>query len=138
MSLHSRIPFFLAGAAASGIALVGLSQPGPVSAQSEQGASNAAPVCMVRMISETEEFPIILPAADVDAMKAKGFEPKPCDADFGTAQQREAWKETICEMASIRTEGVHESFEAKWGERPNVLCGMAEQASSQWKRGRKQ
>ena len=115
-----------------------LSWQTPSQAQSNEGSTNAAPVCMVRMISETEEFPIILPATDVDAMKAKGFEPASCDADFGTAQQREAWKETICEMASIRNESVHENFEEKWGERPNVLCGMAEQASSQWKRGRKQ
>jgi hypothetical protein len=113
---------------------VGLLAAGGLSAQST--SSNAAPVCMARTASDGSVLNIITPATDVEGLRKKGFASVSCNNAFATNEQREEWKEAICTIASTTTLGEPDSFEAQMGERPNVLCGMAELAVSQWRRGR--
>lgn len=107
---------------------------GPALAQSEAGIGGAEPVCMARTTGDGREFSIIVPATDAGAMRAKGFEPAPCAEEFGSQARREAWRDSICEIASAWREDLQEHFERERGERPAVLCGMAEVIVGQWDR----
>ncbi len=105
----------------------------PVAAQS--ASNDAAPICMTRTPSEGAAVNIILPASNAGAMRAKGFETVPCSQSFATAAQRETYRDAICLAASKRSHSLQEAYELRLGERPAVLCGMAELAVSRWKRG---
>ena len=90
---------------------------------------------MVKQISEMSQMPIVASAEDVDALEAKGFDVESCDRAFEDLQKVERWRDYVCQIASVPNEKVQLKFEEKWGERPAVLCAMAELASSPWKRG---
>ena len=90
---------------------------------------------MERIARDEQRTIAILPATDVAAMKAKGFDPVPCKRDFGSAEQREAYRDAICQMVSSWREELQADFERVRGERPAVLCGMAEIAIDSWSRG---
>jgi hypothetical protein len=93
-------------------------------------------VCMSRVIRDDNRFWIIVPSKDVRTMVAKGFVPGPCRMAFGSQEQREAWRDQICHIASSWREDLQDHFEKTRGERPAVLCGMAELAVSQWTKER--
>ncbi len=105
-------------------------------AQERGSGPKASATCMVRTLENGGVFPIVLPKTDVAAMEAKGFEEEPCRKAFGSRAKVEEWRDFICKIASIDNEKRQEKFEEQWGERPGVLCGMAEMSSSRWERRR--
>lgn len=112
-----------------------VSMSSSLNAQAGFGSSGVAPVCLLREVSSERSYPVIVPAKDVEGMRAKGFMPQPCDEHFGSPQLRTSWRDKVCEWAAIQAPEFHDQFEFKWGERPSVLCGMAEVAVGQWRRG---
>lgn len=98
---------------------------------------NANPICMVRSSSDGAKLYILLPSSDAAAMKAKGFVVAPCEESFKSQADRETFRDNICEIASTWREDLQGHFERERGERPAVLCGMAEMVVGQWKRGGK-
>ena len=109
--------------------------PRQARAQTTSAAPAAQQVCMVKQISEMSQMPIVASAEDVDALEAKGFDVESCDRAFEDLQNVERWRDYVCQIASVPNEKVQLKFEEKWGERPAVLCAMAELFSSPWKRG---
>ena len=105
--------------------------------QSDDGPKRNA-VCMTKTMENGGVFPIVLPKTDEAAMVAKGFVKEPCRKAFGTRRKVAEWRDFICRIASNGSEERQEQFEQRWGERPAVLCGMAELTSSQWQRTRRQ
>lgn len=133
-NFRSKVSFMKAATCLGVTLLIGTSLPlPPVQAQTE--ANNAAPVCMARTAENGSTINIILPASNQGAMRAKGFLPVPCSEHFGTVQQREAYRDQICLAASRGDRTLQDTYELRLGERPAVLCGMAELAISRWKRG---
>lgn len=92
---------------------------------------------MVRSSSDGAKLSILLPGSDAATLKAKGFTTAPCDAIFKSQADRETFRDAICEIASTWREDLQSHFERERGERPAVLCGMAEMVVGQWKRGGK-
>ena len=104
-------------------------------AQTDSAALEMTPVCMVRQASEMSQMPIVASEDDVDALRAKGFEVEGCERAFEDLQEVERWRDFVCQIASVPNEKVQLKFEKKRGERPAVLCAMAELFSSPWSRG---
>lgn len=100
----------------------------PVSAQTAQPANG--PVCMAR-----GDLSVILPARDVAALAAKGFTIEPCSKAFATEQSVEKWRDEVCLMAATLNSDVQDTIEQRAGERPAVLCGMAEEVVGAWQQG---
>jgi hypothetical protein len=100
-------------------------------------ASNpdSAPVCMTREYEadgRKRAFEIITVASDVRALQTKGFVVADCKAAFRTADQQERYRDKVCVMAARFSDEVQTQFAELLGERPAVLCGMAELAVGQW------
>lgn len=106
----------------------------PALAQSEPGGQNATALCMIGTPATGGRFAIIVPAADARHMRMKGFEPVQCDDVFASQAERQAFRDSICWIASSWREDLQQHFERERGERPAVLCGMAEIAVGQWER----
>lgn len=90
-------------------------------------------VCFVREASDNVGLSIVVPSQSASAMRAKGFKREPCRKNFANAAARNAYRDEVCHMASTYREEQLVSFENLYGERPGVLCGMAEVAISQWR-----
>lgn len=106
-----------------------------VSAQSAAGRANAVTVCMARAAEDGSRLVVILPATDVAAMEDRGFVLLPCGDAFASQAARERWRDNICTITATQPESVQNLLEAHLGERPGVLCGMAEIAVGPWRRG---
>lgn len=104
----------------------------PVAAQETPDDLLAGAVCMVRAGSDGSSIDIIVPLRSAPAMRAKGYERQPCRQSFETAAQRDAYRDGVCHMASTYREEQLVAFEKLYGERPGVLCGMAEVVIAQW------
>lgn len=75
---------------------------------------------------------IIVPRNSVSVMSAKSFEEFECErGNFGREKQLE-FRELVCGMAAQEPEGMQRQLEKIIGERPAVLCGMAETVLGQW------
>lgn len=132
LSRHYKLRAFPISALIAALVLSSLPSTG--SAQSSGGTSQAAPVCMARVSSDGSKLSILLPASDQQAMSAKGFEPEPCNVAFSTSEEREGYRDAVCAMTANWREELQLHFERMRGERPAVLCGMAEVAVSRWNR----
>jgi len=91
--------------------------------------------CLVRGIGDGAQrtsLAVIVPQAQSLALIKKGFVAAPCETAFATARSAEDWRNRICSMAANPNEAVQNQLEAHLGERPNVLCGMAEQVIGPW------
>lgn len=106
----------------------------PSHAQPQGGGKDLRPVCLKLEVAGEEPFSIIVPAGDADNLKAAGYEDEPCGKAFRSREERTAWRERMCELASVPLEDVQKSFEAKLKVRPQQLCGMAELIVGQWQR----
>ena len=100
-------------------------------------APPAAAICMVsknRLVgSEADrETTIVVPAQNVAEMVQKDFAVQPCSRLFGGQDQQKLWRDNICTIAAVGSEFEQDHFEAAIGERPAVLCAMAELAVGQW------
>ena len=109
--------------------------PGRLTASAAQGAGevSANPVCLVRVGADGKPLAIIVPAVSERAMIDKGFEPQSCEVSFATIPARETYRDVVCHMASSYREDQISVFERRYGERPGVLCGMAQVAVSEWR-----
>lgn len=93
--------------------------------------------CLVRGIGDGAQrtsLAVIVPQAQSLGLIKKGFVAAACETAFATARSAEDWRNRICSMASNPNEAVQNQLEAQLGERPNVLCGMAEQVVGMWAR----
>lgn len=108
---------------------------GQPAANAKPGApTDTAPVCMVKSGQDGDQLSILVPASDIAAMTAKSFIETQCATAFPSQTERTAWRNQICELAALPMEQVQAGYEARWGVRPQTLCGMAEVATSQWVR----
>lgn len=81
---------------------------------------------MVREQADGTAFSIILPRMFAERMEKRGFAATDCSAAFRSNSRIEAWRDNICEVASNKTEEVQQMYLASLGERPAVLCALAE------------
>lgn len=116
-----RIALGIAGAAL--LAGIGLQQA--ASAQVQNGRAGA--VCMANDKGNAGKFTILVPRANVEAMKAKGFKLTKCTAKTASRKSRRAWRNSICALAAEPDEALQKHFAEQYGERPSVLCALAEQ-----------
>lgn len=112
-------------------ALLNAGLSNPLAAQSATGSAEDA-VCLVKLGDDKHQLAIIVPSAAEKAMSDKGFVREPCSSTFATPAAREGYRDAVCHMAATYREDQIVVFERKHGERPGVLCGMAEVAVSQW------
>lgn len=125
----------IAGMLVSGF-IFSLSRPGLLQAQSHAvGAPEQKVVCMERVTNKGPSLSILTPSISAEAMEAKGFEIVPCSRKFATQEQQEKWRDSICQIAASWRPDLQDHFELTRGERPAVLCGMAEMAIGQWTKG---
>ncbi len=108
-------------------------------AQQPAGQASKKPLsdslCLVRSVGlegKKTGMAIIVPAAQATAMLKRGFAPVPCQSAFAAPKAATDWRDKVCNMASNPNEKVQDQLEKFLGERPNVLCGMAEQVVGQW------
>lgn len=121
--------------AALSLSAVAIILPSNVLAQSAPVERvTAAPVCMARASTDGSRLSIILPAANATVMQAKGFAPLLCHDVFASQADIAAYRDGICGIASSWREELQDHFENVHGERPAVLCALAEAASGRWKR----
>lgn len=105
--------------------------PGSVLAQSSPPANPPESVCMLKD-GAADAVKVILPKAAEETMAAKGFVSFDCDrGDFSQAE-RLSYRDSVCRIAAQETETVQKQFEQVLGERPAVLCGMAELILGAW------
>ncbi|UAB79216.1 hypothetical protein INR77_05920 [Erythrobacter sp. SCSIO 43205] len=128
-------PVGLAGMALIGVAFAS-SGFDPAMAQTAPGQSGSAPICMKRTIESGATLYVLLPGSDRKAMRDKGFRLTRCREAFGSRAARHAWRDEICELASLPLDGVQQAYSDRWGVRPQTLCGMAEAATERWQRKR--
>jgi hypothetical protein len=107
--------------------------PDPVVAQTATSLTSSY-ACMERPSRGSGEQPtrIVAPRASVELMEGKGFTEFDCDRGGFPMNQRFAFQSRVCRMAAEHPEGMQQQFEKILGERPAVLCGMAEVALGQW------
>lgn len=98
-----------------------------------QTASKPSLVCLVREgLPGNDPLQIVAPASDAAALKVKGFVAADCgDAAFARDRQI-ALRDRMCRIAANEPEGIQLQFEHILGERPAVLCGIAEAALGAW------
>ena len=89
--------------------------------------------CFVRAGSNGKAISVIVPRQSAAAMRAKEFTREPCRTSFATLAQRETYRDSVCHFASTYRPEQIAVFEELYGERPGVLCGLAQAAISQWK-----
>ena len=120
----------------------------PLSAQEQGGEQTTPPaedaVCMARPLGDVAQvraeqrgqpFRILTIERAASAMERRGFERVDCmAADLAAAGKREAWRDEICEAASVGNQAVQNQLERAYGERPAVLCAAAEVVAGPWNR----
>lgn len=108
-------------------------------AQAQTDRSGRAYVCMEQSRSDPGEkmTRIIVPAPSLEVMLAKGFVEIDCDRGGFPFAQQIKFRDEICEIAAVQPESMQQQLESILGERPALLCAMAEIAVGQWdaKRG---
>jgi hypothetical protein len=94
----------------------------------------ASATCMVKLSNDGQKLAVILPHSDAAALQVKGFVQTLCESVFKSQSDRESYRNDICQIASSWREDLQNHFERERGERPGVLCGMAEMVVGQWNR----
>ncbi len=125
-------PFLSGKVAALSLVAVFAGQSVASSMANAADSSEAPPSCLTKMGDDGKPLSILVPGLSEKAMRDKGFVPEPCSEKFSTLAARENYRDAVCHMASTYREDQIAVFERKYGERPGVLCGMAEVAVSQW------
>lgn len=106
----------------------------PVSYTSAGAQTSGDPICMVRADVGEGDAVVVVTASDIPGLEAKGFQRVACAGAFGSHVGLVSFRDAICTIASIPDKATQDTYEAQFGERPAVLCGMAERALGQWKR----
>lgn len=90
-------------------------------------------VCLVREgLRGNDPLHIVAPASDAAALKAKGFVAADCGDPAFSRNRQIAQRDLMCRIAANEPEGIQLQFEHMLGERPAVLCGVAEAALGAW------
>lgn len=100
------------------------------------------PVCMVRPVKpagqtdaaqESKNFAIVALPKAATAFEAKGFVRANCsEAGFSKPDDFRAYRDQVCEMATLGNEAVQRQIEQSIGEQPSVLCANAEYWAGAW------
>lgn len=111
-------------------------------------AATTTPVCMTRPFRDFAQvraerrgqpFHIVTVERAVPGLEAKGFARVDCAAaDLARSERRSGWRDEICKLASEGNEAVQNQLERVYGEKPAVLCAMAETVAGRWERPRTQ
>ena len=121
-----------------GIVAANLTTSTDVAAQSATAPRN--PVCLVRPSINESVAPsrVIAPKASQESLEKKGFVEFTCGRAGFTRQEQLRFQDFVCRIAVEETEGTQRQFEYIFGERPAILCAMAELALGEMpkKRGR--
>ncbi|KWV91777.1 hypothetical protein [Erythrobacter sp. YT30] len=112
---------------------IGLGELSLVKAQGKSGK----PVCMTSDRKSEDPLLIVLPQGNRSALQAKRFKVIRCSDAFANEKEFEAWRDSVCDLASLPLEDIQKQFAAAYGVRAQVLCGLAEAVSGQWNRGKK-
>ncbi len=103
-------------------------------AQAAAKGKPTKPVCMVSDRNSEDPLFIVLPQGNRSALQAKRFKVIKCSDAFANEAKFAAWRDSICDLASLPLENIQEKFAATYGVRAQVLCGLAEGVSGQWVR----
>lgn len=110
---------------------------GTSSAASQADDFPSGAVCLSRTVSTIggeNRLSIIVRLESVAAMEAKGFSQLECAEAFGSRKEALVFRDWVCSSASIPNERAQGRYEQYLGERPAVLCGMAELVLGQWEK----
>lgn len=120
----------------------------PATAQSvptREGAAAAEQVCFEGAYPDVAQVPperrgktFVVPATTRAAamFEKKGFRQVECSASGMTDSARlRAWRDEVCELASFGNVAVQNQLERAFGERPAVLCALAERLGGPWEQG---
>lgn len=98
-----------------------------------QTSSRNDVMCLVRAgKAGNEPLNIVVPSRDAAALKVKGFELADCRGTPFSRAAQIALRDRVCRIAADEPEGIQLQFEHILGERPAVLCGLAEAAQGVW------
>lgn len=106
----------------------------PAVAQGQRLVEGQDYVCMARTRDDAGERTtrIVVLTPSVQLMRSRGFAEFGCvQGGFPPAQQIE-FRDEICEITADQPEGMQQQLEAVFGERPAVLCAMAEIVVGEW------
>ena len=111
-----------------GIVAANLTTSTDVAAQSATAPRN--PVCLVRPSINESVAPsrVIAPKASQESLEKKGFVEFTCGRAGFTRQEQLRFQDFVCRIAVEESEGTQRQFENILGERPAVLCALAEVA----------
>lgn len=119
------------------IAAVGVATLSPEGiAYAQSPAAGVAARCMALPQEGGRQYPIIVAANQIGDLRNKGFRPIPCEEGFPNRASFELYRDRICYLNSILDEDMQEKFALAQGERPAVLCEMAEGYVGRWDRTR--
>ena len=106
----------------------------PVLAQGQRLVEGQDFVCMARTRDEAGEKTtrIVVPARSHEVMQAKGFETFDCDAGGFPRAEQARFRDEVCGITADQPEGMQQQLEGVFGERPAVLCAMAEIVVGEW------
>lgn len=131
-----RYILMVSGLALGGAVLIGMAETQGIAVAQE--GSNAAAQCMRRPVdgAPNTTVEVLVPAAQIKGMRAKGFKVSRCGANLSSLEAHRKWRDEICTIVATSNDDVQDALEKRLGERPNVLCGMAERALGRWQRGK--
>ena len=127
-------PYALSAALLGGAAVVLVASAGPPARAQSGSSGGETPICMVNPDSGDGDGVVVVSAADATGLEAKGFQAVSCSEKFGSQTSLLSYRDAICTIASIPDKATQDTYEEQFGERPAVLCGMAERTLGQWKR----
>lgn len=120
----------------------GVSAPALGQEAVDKSVSAATATCMSRSIEPSGRAgeklrPVNVLAIEgaIEMLAKKGFIVTNCEeVGLATAADRNAWRDDICTLASQGNVAVQNQLEGALGERPAVLCAMAEALAGPWLR----
>lgn len=127
---HSMSAYRMIASAAYAALGLGIFLSGPGRAQEHMEPSTEK-ICMV-LGSGASSGAIVLSKSDESALLAKGFVRTPCDEAFASEAEQRDWRDRICRFVATAPEGMQKNMEGAMGERPAILCGMAEVVLGPW------
>jgi hypothetical protein len=99
-------------------------------------------VCMVRALRDVPQVPrerqgqpvnVLASSRSAKALEEKGFAQVECtSARLALGSEADTWRDEICELAAFGNIAVQNQLETALGERPAVLCAMAQEVAGPW------
>lgn len=80
------------------------------------------------------DFPILAVARSLSGLQSKGFVTVDCDSvHLASPDQKLAYRDKVCELATMGNEAVQSQIGTAIGEDPSVLCANAEAIVGPWR-----